>query len=40
MTSLHDHKPVSLSQLISARNEQENGTVPKGVLLIFYRGYW
>ena len=33
-------KPVSLSQLISARNEQESGTAPKGVLLIFYRGYW
>ncbi len=33
-------KPVSLSQLISARNEQESGTTPKGVLLIFYRGYW
>jgi len=33
-------RPVSLSQLISARTEQEGRTDPKGVLLIFYRGYW
>jgi len=28
---------VSLSELLTS---QANGTAPKGVLLIFYRGYW
>ena len=30
-------KPVSLSELLSA---PINGKAPKGVLLVFYRGYW
>ncbi len=30
-------KPVSLSELLST---PVNGNAPKGVLLIFYRGYW
>src|SRR5215813_7013003 len=30
-------KPVALSELLST---PVNGTKPKGVLLIFYRGYW
>ena len=32
-------KAVSLSQLLAARDEKAR-TTPKGVLLIFYRGYW
>lgn len=31
-------KPVSLSQLLSA--PLTNASHPKGVLLVFYRGYW
>lgn len=31
-------KPVSLGELLSARDEKAKG--PRGVLLIFYRGYW
>jgi hypothetical protein len=30
-------KPVSLSQLLT---EPVNGNPPRGVLLVFYRGYW
>lgn len=30
-------KPVSLNELLTT---PVNGTAPKGVLLIFYRGYW
>jgi hypothetical protein len=30
-------KPVSLSELLTS---PINGKVPKGVLLVFYRGYW
>src|SRR5262245_30628996 len=30
-------KPVALSELLST---PVNGTKPKGVLLVFYRGYW
>ena len=30
-------KPVSLSELLST---PVNGKTPKGVLLVFYRGYW
>lgn len=30
-------KPVSLSELLS---QPINGSPPKGVLLVFYRGYW
>lgn len=30
-------KPVSLNELLTM---PVNGTAPKGVLLIFYRGYW
>jgi hypothetical protein len=30
-------KPVALSELLSA---PINGQAPKGVLLVFYRGYW
>ena len=35
-------KAVSLSELLASptRNERETLTSPKGVLLIFYRGYW
>ena len=40
-------KPVSLSQLLAApaapgstHNDKAATTVPNGVLLIFYRGYW
>jgi cytochrome oxidase Cu insertion factor (SCO1/SenC/PrrC family) len=33
-----DGKPVSLSQLLSA--PLANGSHSKGVLLVFYRGYW
>jgi peroxiredoxin len=32
-----DGRPVSLSELRSA---PVNGRAPKGVLLVFYRGYW
>jgi AhpC/TSA family len=32
-----DGKPVSLSELLST---PVNGKAPKGVLLVFYRGYW
>ena len=32
-----DGKPVSLSELISTPID---GKAPKGVLLVFYRGYW
>jgi len=32
-------KPVSLASLIATRDEKTQ-TTPKGVLLIFYRGYW
>ena len=32
-----DGRPVSLSELLST---PVNGKAPKGVLLIFYRGYW
>ena len=31
-------KPVSLSGLLAASDEQ--GKTPRGVLLVFYRGYW
>lgn len=33
---------VSLSQLLASRDKAEtaNSAAPKGVLLIFYRGYW
>jgi hypothetical protein len=30
-------KPVSLAELLET---PQNGSTPKGVLLIFYRGYW
>jgi peroxiredoxin len=30
-------KPVALSELLST---PVNGSKPKGVLLVFYRGYW
>jgi predicted MFS family arabinose efflux permease len=30
-------KPVSLNELLSS---PVNGSAPKGVLLVFYRGYW
>lgn len=30
-------KPVSLNELLTT---PVNGTAPKGVLLVFYRGYW
>jgi len=33
-----DGKPVSLSGLLASRDAQ--GKTPKGVLLVFYRGYW
>ncbi len=33
-----DGKPVSLADLRTTRDEQ--GKSPRGVLLIFYRGYW
>ena len=36
LTDLND-KPVTLSQLLT---EPFNNQPPKGVLLIFYRGYW
>jgi len=32
-----DGRPVALSELLSA---PVNGRAPKGVLLVFYRGYW
>ncbi len=32
-----NNKPVSLSELLAS---PVNGKVPRGVLLIFYRGYW
>lgn len=32
-----DGRPVSLSELLST---PVNGKAPKGVLLVFYRGYW
>ncbi|HEX8474894.1 MAG TPA: hypothetical protein VF666_12760 [Pyrinomonadaceae bacterium] len=32
-----DGKPVSLSELLST---PINGKAPRGVLLVFYRGYW
>lgn len=32
-----DGRPVSLSELLST---PINGKAPKGVLLVFYRGYW
>ena len=32
-----NHKPVTLAQLLS---QPINNRPPKGVLLIFYRGYW
>jgi len=32
-----NNKPVSLSEL---RSQSIDGKAPKGVLLIFYRGYW
>ena|SRR5437868_2341622 len=32
-----NHKPVTLAQLLT---EPINNQPPKGVLLIFYRGYW
>ena len=32
-------KPVSLSELVAARDENARAA-PKGVLLVFYRGYW
>jgi AhpC/TSA family len=32
-----DGKPVSLSELLKS---PVNGRAPKGVLLVFYRGYW
>lgn len=31
-------KPVSLASLLASRDAK--GQVPKGVLLVFYRGYW
>jgi len=31
------NKPVSLAELLAT---PQNGTAPKGVLLVFYRGYW
>jgi hypothetical protein len=30
-------KPVSLTELLTS---PQNGAAPKGVLLVFYRGYW
>jgi hypothetical protein len=42
-------KPVSLSELLTSTSQGESGnparneearTAPKGVLLVFYRGYW
>lgn len=33
-----NNKPVSLAQLLST--PMDGNTPPKGVLLIFYRGYW
>jgi hypothetical protein len=37
-----DHQPVTLSQLLSEPIPSESGgpRPPRGVLLIFYRGYW
>ena len=32
-----DNKPVTLAELTST---PINGKAPKGVLLVFYRGYW
>jgi hypothetical protein len=32
--------PVSLSALLTAPIDASSGQAPKGVLLIFYRGYW
>jgi peroxiredoxin len=32
-----DGRAVSLSELLST---PVNGRVPKGVVLVFYRGYW
>lgn len=32
-----DNKPVSLAALLT---EPVHGSAPKGVLLVFYRGYW
>ena len=32
-----DNKPVSLAELLT---EPVGGTAPKGVMLVFYRGYW
>jgi peroxiredoxin len=32
-----NNKPVTLAQLLS---ERINNRPPRGVLLIFYRGYW
>jgi hypothetical protein len=32
-----DSKPVSLADLLAT---PQNGALPKGVLLVFYRGYW
>jgi hypothetical protein len=33
-------KPVSLSELLSAPLPGSSAASPKGVLLVFYRGYW
>jgi hypothetical protein len=33
-------KQVSLSELLKTPIDASSGTAPKGVLLIFYRGYW
>ncbi len=36
-----DHgNPATLAQLLSATMPHASASVPKGVLLVFYRGYW
>lgn len=36
-----DHgNPATLTQLLSATMPHASASVPKGVLLVFYRGYW
>ena len=33
-------KPTSLAELLSTPMNVSNGAKPRGVLLVFYRGYW
>jgi hypothetical protein len=35
-----DGKTVTLAELLSAPRQSASATAPKGVLLVFYRGYW